>query len=198
MFRKIWTPEMVIEQILASNGKEPLNSYYYATHYPRVYAAAERMFGSWGKAIYAAGLDYTKIRKYRVWSKSRVVEDIRGKQQIGESLTCKHAQQDCRPLYLAAVHRFKSWKNAVHAAGIDYTQIRLRRSMSERQIKEEILRLYKAGEDLSYSNMRKNYQYLLAYGMKKLGGGSWANARRACGITENFRIPKTKRLRKAE
>ena len=34
---------------------------------------------------------------------------------------------------------------------------------------------------------------LLAYGMKKLGGGSWAEARRACGITENFRLPKAKR-----
>ena len=45
----------------------------------------------------------------------------------------------------------------------------------------------------AYSNIRKNHQYLLAYGMKKLGGGSWAEARRACGITENFRLPKAKR-----
>ena len=46
---------------------------------------------------------------------------------------------------------------------------------------------------MAYSNMRKNHQYLLAYGMKKLGGGSWAEARRVCGITENFRLPKDKR-----
>jgi hypothetical protein len=41
--------------------------------------------------------------------------------------------------------------------------------------------------------MRKNYQYLLAAGMKKIGGGSWAEARRVCGIEENYRIPRRKR-----
>ena len=40
MLKKIWTPMLVEEHILARVGKEPLNSYYYATHYPRVYAAA--------------------------------------------------------------------------------------------------------------------------------------------------------------
>ena len=49
------------------------------------------------------------------------------------------------------------------------------------------------GCGLAYPNMRKNHQYLLAYGMKKLGGGSWAEARRVCGITDNFRIPRSKR-----
>ena len=46
---------------------------------------------------------------------------------------------------------------------------------------------------MAYSNMRKNHQYLLAYGMKKLGGGSWAEARRACGITDNYRLRPDKR-----
>ena len=65
MFKKIWYPEMIQNHILSRNGKEPLNSYYYATNYPDVYAAAERIFGSWGSAIEAAGLDYSKIKKYK-------------------------------------------------------------------------------------------------------------------------------------
>ena len=69
----------------------------------------------------------------------------------------------------------------------------LTRNLTEEQIRAEIIRLYKSGEDMAYSNIRKNHQYLLAYGMKKLGGGSWAEARRACGIMENFRLPKEKR-----
>ena len=35
--------------------------------------------------------------------------------------------------------------------------------------------------------MKENYLYLLAAGMKKLGNGSWAKARRVCGIRENYR-----------
>ena len=65
MLKKIWTPMLVEEHILARVGKEPLNSYYYATHYPRVYAAAERLFGSWRDAITSCGHDYNEIRKYK-------------------------------------------------------------------------------------------------------------------------------------
>ena len=78
-------------------------------------------------------------------------------------------------------------------AGLDYDSIRIRRSMTEEQIHDEIQTLYNAGEDLAYPNMRKNHQYLLAYGMKKLGGGNWAEARRACGIMDNFRLSASKR-----
>ncbi len=64
MFKKIWTPDMIQDVILSANGKEPLNSHYFSTNHPSVYAAAERLFGSWGNAITASGLDYKAIRKY--------------------------------------------------------------------------------------------------------------------------------------
>ena len=64
MFKKIWSPELIGEHIMSRYGQEPLNSHYYATTYPRVYAAAERFFGSWKEAIIACGLDYDEIRKY--------------------------------------------------------------------------------------------------------------------------------------
>ena len=47
MFQRRWTSEKIISHILAREGVEPLNSHYYATTYPDVYAAAERFFGSW-------------------------------------------------------------------------------------------------------------------------------------------------------
>ena len=34
--------------------------------------------------------------------------------------------------------------------------------------------------------MKDNHLYFLAAGMKKLGNGSWAKARRVCGIRENY------------
>jgi len=194
MFKKIWTPEMIRDIILSANGKEPLNSHYFSTTYPYVYAAAERIFGSWGNAIRAAGLDYNLVRKYRSWNRMRVLSEIRKRHKNGESLSSQYVQFHFKSLYMAAIHYFESWGAAIKLAGLDYDNIRIRRSMTPRQIRAAIRRLYKQGVDLSYSNMRKNHQYLLAYGMKKLGGGSWAEARRVCGITENFRIPKEKRF----
>ena len=193
MFKKIWTPEMVQDIILSANGKEPLNSHYFSTTYPHVYAAAERIFGSWGNAITSCGLDYSAIRKYRSWNRMRIVSTIRKRYKNGEPLSSQHIQNNFKSLYMASIHHFKSWGAAIRMAGLDYDTIRMRRSMTEKQIRDEIQRLYRNGEDMAYSNMRKNHQYLLAYGMKKLGGGSWAEARRVCGITDNFRIPRSKR-----
>ncbi len=194
MFKRIWTADMIESHIYSTHSnKEPLNSHYYATHYPSVYAAAERIFGSWGEAITACGFDYSDIRKYKVWNRSKVTETIREMAATGQQLSSQKAQTNHKSLYMAAIRYYKSWGKAVMAAGIDYSVIRERRSMSILEIKTEIIKLHKAGVDLSYCNMRKNYQYLLAYGMKKLGEGSWDAARKVCGIKTNYRIPPNKR-----
>ena len=196
--KKKWTPEAIKNHIVARNEKEPLNSHYYAKKYPSVYAAAERLFGSWGNAVEAAGIDYVSVRKYNVWSKQRIIVLIREKYEAGDPLSSQYAQNYCKSLYMACIHRFGSWGAAIEAAGLDYSKIRLRRKMNADQIRDEIVQLYESGEDLAYPNIRRKRQYLLAYGMKKLGGGSWARARQICGITDNYRIPQNKRQKLAQ
>ena len=193
MFKKIWSPELIQEHILSRYGQEPLNSHYYATTYPSVYAAAERFFGSWGEAITACGIDYSEVRKYKVWNKEKILESIRKHSAAGDVLSSKTIQDNDKSLYMAAVRSFGSWGKAVSAAGLDYRALRIRRSLTPAEIKKQILDLYRAGEDLSYSAMRRNHQYLLAYGMKRLGNGSWAAARLACGILTNCRLSAAKR-----
>ena len=187
MFYKKWDDISIINHIMSKHGKKPLNSSYYATNYPAVYAAAERIFGSWKNAIEACGLDYRKIRKYRIWSKETVIKEIKKRYKLGQSLNSKYSYKTNRPLYMAAIKRYKNWGSAVIAAGIDYGKVRLRRMMSKSEIKKEILVLYNSGVDLAYTNMRENHLHLLAAGMKKIGNGSWAKARKVCGIRENYR-----------
>ena len=186
LYRK-WDDTSIINHIMSKQGKKPLNSSYYSTNYPAVYAAAERIFGSWKNAIEACGLDYSTIRKYRIWSKEIIIKEIKKIHKSGQSLNSKCAYKTNRPLYMAAVKRYKNWGTAVSAAGIDYGKVRLRRMMSKAEIKKEILELYHRNVDLTYSNIRDNHLYLLAAGMKKVGNGSWAKARKVCGICENYR-----------
>ena len=187
MFYRKWNDISIINHIMSKHGKKPLNSSYFARNYPAVYAAAERIFGSWKNAIEACGLDYSKIRKYRIWSKEIIIKEIKKRHKSGQSLNSKCAYKTNRPLYMAAVKRYKNWGSALCAAGIDYGKVRLRRMMSKAEIKKEILELYHRNVDLTYSNIRDNHLYLLAAGMKKVGNGSWAKARRVCGIRENYR-----------
>jgi hypothetical protein len=187
---KKWHDSAVIDHILSRHNKEPLNAYYYANAYPDLHAAACRIFGSWGNAIEACGLNYEEIRKYRQWSKTKIIEQIKSLHKDGKPLNSNHIQQNNNPLYMAAVKRFKSWGKAVRSAGIDYEEILLRKSMSISQIKREILKLYLENEDLAYPNMKENHLALMASAMKKLGNGSWALARKKCGIKINYRLKK--------
>lgn len=198
MFKRYWSSDMIINHITSKHGNEPLNSHHYATTYSDVYAAAERLFGSWKNAIEACGFDYSKIKKYQTWSKERVVAEIKAAKNKGIPLGSKYTQDNNKPLYMAAVKRYKSWNNALRRAGINPKRIRLRRLMTNDEVRSEIQELYNENIDLAYPNMRKNYQYLLAAGMKKLGGGSWEEARRVCGIEDNYRIPRHKRQKLAE
>ena len=188
MFKKVWYPEMIQHHILSKKGKEPLNSYYYANTYPDVYAAAERVFGSWGKAIEACGLSYDDVKKYQKWNKQKVVDEIRHLYESGEPVFSQNAQKNHKSLYMAAIKRFGNWGTAVQRAGINYASVRQRRCMSKEEIKREVLELYRKGVDMAYTTMRAEYQYLLAAGMKKIGNGSWALARRRCGILTNYRL----------
>ena len=193
MFKQLWHPEMIQHHIMQRNGKEPLNSYYYASNYPDVYAAAERIFGSWGEAIESCGLDYSLIKKYKSWTRQAVLDEIRRLAKEGEPLFSQNAQKQHKPLYMAAIKRYGNWGKAIQAAGVDYKNVRLRRSMTKADIKKEILELFRRGETLSYTNMRENYMYLQAAAMKKLGDGSWARARRECGILTNYRLSAERR-----
>ena len=179
---------MVMDHILARKGAEPLNAYYYATHYPSVHAAAVRIWGSWKDAIEACGLDYKKVRKYRTWTNERVVREILSLKKTSAPLSSKHIQTEHKPLYMAAIRRFGGWNAALRKAGIDNRRIRLRQAKTPEEIKTEILDLYHRGVSLAYPYMREHHSELLAAGMKKLGGGSWQHARIACGIESNYRV----------
>jgi len=197
LYHRKWDDKSIMDHILARYKVEPLHHHCYVNKYPDIHAAACRLFGSWKNAIEACGIDYSEVRKYREWSVKKILEEIKKASKAKKSLNSKYIQDNNRPLYMAAIKRFKSWGKAVHAAGFDYKKIRLRRNMEPAEIKKEIQELYKKGVDLAYPFMRENYQYLLANGMKKIGDGSWALARKKSGILENYRLSKHKRKIKA-
>ena len=188
MLYKHWSPDMVIDHILSRVGHEPLYSHYYATTYPQVHAAAQRIFGSWKNAITACNLNYNLVRRYRVWNRDAVVSEIRKLLQQHADLSSRAVQEEHKALYMAAIKRYGNWGNALSASGVHYDEIRLRQQPSAEEIKAEILKIYRRGESLAYTHMRSNYQNLLAHGIRKLGNGSWVKARKACGIEDNFRV----------
>jgi hypothetical protein len=97
--------------------RRPLNMKQLEQRYGSMLPAARRLFGSWSKAILAAGVDPTKLHRVLPWTRERVIEGILNRALRRESLTARSMQP--QSLVAAARRFFGSWSEALEMAGLD-------------------------------------------------------------------------------
>src|SRR5436305_1303089 len=78
-----------------------------------------RLFGSWDRALHAAGLDADEVNRYRKWDRDSVVYELRSRVSDGEALNSGAIQRDDSGLHAAAVRHFGSYDTALRAAKVD-------------------------------------------------------------------------------
>jgi len=145
--------------------------------------AATRYFGSWRAAIEFAGLDYDDIRRYKSWSRDRIVERIHELHEKGEDLSWRHVSTQVDPQLAAAATKHKhfgSWRSAVTAAGLDYGLIRRYRDWDEDTIKSRVMELHEQGIDLNAKNMEEYDITLITAARRRFD--SWDKALTASGL----------------
>lgn len=130
----MWTKEEVLRLIKERTAERlPLSYSVVVRDAEALTGVARRLFGSWGAAVEAAGLNYREIKKqarlterYPVgyWSTQRIVEMIRAREVLGLPLNPHAVQNEDSKLYAAAAQYFGSWGKAMEAAGIDYLEHR--------------------------------------------------------------------------
>lgn len=114
----------------------------------RLSVAACRLFGSWRKAVEAAGFDYEQVTGVRHWSRERVGEDIKRLAAAGVPLDATNIQQHHSALHEAAIKLFpRSWAKALRAAGFDPAEHKLQRGVWNRRQAEGWVRTRTAGEE---------------------------------------------------
>jgi hypothetical protein len=115
---------------------------------PSLLRAAERVFGSWAAAVEAAGFDYSQIRRYRIWTRDRVIERIREWHSKGADLSWRHVAIELDPSLAAAAlhaHRFASWSDTLLAAGLDPAEVARYRRWTLPAIQDELEHLATQG-----------------------------------------------------
>jgi hypothetical protein len=145
--------------------------------------AATRYFGSWQAAIEYAGLNYDDIRKYRSWTKDRIVERIRELHAQNADLSWRHVSLTLDPSLAAAATKkshFGSWRAALDAAGLDYDEIRRYHDWSEDEVIRRIRDMYAQGEPLNAKSMEKKDITLITAARRRFP--SWDKTLTAAGL----------------
>lgn len=179
-----WTHDMVIEEIRNwQKTDRPLYSHYMRQNFQELLAAGIRYFGSWKAAVEEAGISYDEVRKYRAWSKTRIVQTIQKLHAEGTDLSFRAMMlSKYAPMVYAAIrpNHFGTWKNALTSAGLAAEEIYRYKSWEDENIIEEIQRLQELGTDLSSKKMDETANSLIATARRRFG--SWGEAVRRAGL----------------
>ncbi len=179
-----WSKEAIAQEIRKMHTEEvDLNYATIAQEQVALLRAATRYFGSWRSAIEFAGLDYEEIRRYKSWSKERILETIRELHANGEDLSWRNISTITAPQLAAAATKrkhFGSWRGAVTAAGLDYSAIRRYREWNEETIKDQLRELHEQGVDMNAKSMEEHDITLITAARRRFD--SWDKALTAAGL----------------
>ena len=113
-----WTPAKIVAKIRSiARRRRPLTTDQVERRYRNLVSAARRHFGSWSKAVLAAGVDPTKLQRVVPWNRERVIEAILTRALRNEPLVARLVEP--RSLVEAGQRFFGGWQAAVATAGLD-------------------------------------------------------------------------------
>lgn len=145
--------------------------------------AATRYFGSWKAAIEFAGVPYDDVRKYRSWTRERIIDQIRDMHQQGVDLSWRHVSTMVDPQLAAAATKrkhFGSWSRALEEAGIAYSEVRRYRQWNDDAIIESIRARHAEGLDLNAKSVEETDITLITAARRRYE--SWHKALEAAGL----------------
>ena len=125
-----WSREKIVQMIreLHADGVALSHAKMRQRHSALVAAAGSpRYFGSWERAVEAAGVDYDVVRCGTRWDRAKIIAKIKELHREGKPLNNAGMRQlGLRGMVEAArrERNFGSWAGAVEAAGLDYEEIR--------------------------------------------------------------------------
>lgn len=178
-----WDRTRVMEEV----KKVPFDKLWYVyKNNVALHSAARREFGSWRKALEAAGYDYDEVNKaagtrYTSWTREKIIKMIR--ELPPDRLSYGNMTKENLLLYSAAYRRFGNWQNALRAAGLPEELVKKsfkNRKWTPERIIEEIQKRYRSGGKLASGYMQRHDPSLFSAAFRRFG--SWGEAIDAAGI----------------
>ncbi len=183
MHRK-WNKDAIALEILSMyESGENLNYSSVATNNLSLLRAATRYFGTWEEAVCFAGLDYDSIRRYKSWTRERIIARIKELHAQDADLSWRNVCLNIDPQLAAAATKkshFGSWREALEASGLDYDAIRRYREWDDERILEMVREFHRDGKELNAKNMEIEDITLITAARRRFD--SWHKALTAAGL----------------
>jgi hypothetical protein len=154
-------------------------------------ALQPRLFGTWNRALHAAGLDSDDVSRYRAWDRDSIIAELRARNADNEPLNSGALQKADPGLHAAAMRHFGSYDQALKGARIDPVKVRQRRAWTQEEVVRRLKSTKRDGLNLADSAVRRNDPAL--YGAAVRLFGSFTAARKAAGIDWNRRKKTTRK-----
>ena len=188
-----WTRKTIIAEIKRLH--EANEELYYSKaedNHLNLVRAAGWHFGTWRRAVEAAGIDYESLSKYQRWNKKKIVERIRELHAQGQELNWRAVSTHVDPPLAAAALRpngYSSWRDAIAAAGLDINDFARYKEWDEEKVLKEIRKRKRAGLSLFSKSLQVEDQSLFCAARRRFG--SWDAALNAAGFNaEKIRLRK--------
>jgi len=198
-----WTRRTIVEEIKRLHkANTELNYASAEAHHLNLVRAAAWHFGTWRRAVEAAGIDYERLSKYQRWDQQRIIERILQLHQQGADLSWRAVSLEVDPPLAAAALRpngFPSWRAAITAAGLDISDVARYQYWDDARIIAEIQLLHRKGEPLSSKAVQISNQPLFCAARRRFE--SWDNALNKAGFSAakiRLRRPATAAQRKSK
>lgn len=110
-----------IKEIFHSNNS--LRSMHTIKSNPKLVNIGRKRFGSWRKAVIAAGLDSALTQNPPKWSKEKIIKSLKERVEHGQSIASWTLEKEDRSLKSGAILHFGNFRNALTAAGFNCKDI---------------------------------------------------------------------------
>lgn len=179
-----WSKESIALEILSMyESGENLNYSSVASSNLALLRAATRYFGTWEAAVNFAGLNYDEIRRYKSWTRERIIERIRELHGQEVDLSWRNVCTNVDPQLAAAATKkshFGSWREALEEAGLDYDEIRRYREWDDDRILDMVRDYAREGRPLNAKNVEQEDITLITAARRRFD--SWHKALAAAGL----------------
>ncbi len=116
-----WSPARILTVIRSlARRRHPPRRAELKSRFGSLMQAARRIYGSWPKAVIAAGVDPIKFRRVSPWTRERIIEAVLTRALKNEPLNSGAVRP--KSLVEAGIRIFGNWGSALAAAGLDVKQ----------------------------------------------------------------------------